>query len=191
MNDIVFNFLHSLGGYSPYMPLAIVFFASVWPYIVILVALLLMIHSFHVKKKGISPELYFKKGMLELFLLGFTTTFAWILAVGLKFLFASPRPFLNGITPLFYHGGFNSFPSGHATIFAAIAFFAFLMHRKQGYFFLWSAVLIGAARIAAGVHYPIDIVAGYCLGILAAWMVSKFLRPVCLKMVTYFENENI
>jgi undecaprenyl-diphosphatase len=63
---------------------------------------------------------------------------------------------------------YQSFPSGHALIFFAIAFTAYLHDKKWGLFFLVSAILMGIARVAVGVHYPSDIVAGAIIGILSA-----------------------
>jgi membrane-associated phospholipid phosphatase len=35
-------------------------------------------------------------------------------------------------------------------------------------------LLIGVARIIAGVHFPIDILGGFCLGFLVAYLFNKF-----------------
>jgi undecaprenyl-diphosphatase len=34
------------------------------------------------------------------------------------------------------------------------------------------AFLIGLARIAAGIHFPIDVLAGFIIGILTAYLVD-------------------
>jgi undecaprenyl-diphosphatase len=81
------------------------------------------------------------------------------------------------VTPLFIHGGYNSFPSGHATFFASLALAMFFYHKKRGWYFLLSALIIGLARIISGVHYPIDIVAGYIIGVCSAYFVIKLFRP--------------
>jgi undecaprenyl-diphosphatase len=56
----------------------------------------------------------------------------------------------------------------------ALAFAIYLSHKKAGYIFMHIALLIGIARVAAGVHFPIDILGGFILGIFIAYIV-RFL----------------
>lgn len=76
-----------------------------------------------------------------------------------------------------------SFPSGHAT-YAAVAWLTFgaLLARTQRRRTLrlyvlgcavFIAVLVGFSRVYLGVHYPTDVLAGWCLG--AAWATACFL----------------
>ncbi|ABI75362.1 PAP2 domain protein [Hyphomonas neptunium ATCC 15444] len=92
----------------------------------------------------------------------------------LKLGFDRARPdFVEHLT----HAASSSFPSGHATQ-AAIAFLTLgaLMARTQenrrvkalilgGALFL--TILVGISRLYLGVHWPTDVLAGWCLG--AAW----------------------
>jgi undecaprenyl-diphosphatase len=66
-----------------------------------------------------------------------------------------------------------SFPSGHATFFMALAVSIFLSHKKAGYLFMFFALLIGIARIIAGVHFPVDILGGFVIGALVAFFVKS------------------
>lgn len=68
-----------------------------------------------------------------------------------------------------------AFPSGHSTAFMALATSIFLSHKRVGYLFIVFAVLIGLARIVAGVHFPLDILGGFILGAGVAYIV-KFLQ---------------
>jgi undecaprenyl-diphosphatase len=56
----------------------------------------------------------------------------------------------------------------------ALAFALFFSHKKIGYIFMFFAFLIGIARIIAGAHFPVDILGGFILGILTAYLV-RFL----------------
>jgi len=82
-----------------------------------------------------------------------------------------------------------SFPSGHAAISAAtyLTIAALLTSvSEQGAvrgYLLGSAIfltlMIGATRIYLGVHWPSDVLAGWCLGAawaLLCWLVARFLR---------------
>jgi undecaprenyl-diphosphatase len=95
----------------------------------------------------------------------------------LKLAFARPRPDLAlHATRVFT----TSFPSGHASL-SAIAYLTIgaLLARGQPSFKMglyvmslaaFLAVSIGISRIYLGVHYPTDVLAGWCVG--AAWAVA-------------------
>lgn len=68
-----------------------------------------------------------------------------------------------------YKGGPYGFPSSHAANSMALAMFvAFVLKHKQKWplilMFAW-VLLISYSRIYLGVHYPGDIVVGWCLGV--------------------------
>lgn len=97
-----------------------------------------------------------------------------LLSSVLKEAFARPRPDLVAHAAQVFT---PSFPSGHATLSAVtyLTLGALLasMHdsRRLKVFFLGLAIFItvavGLTRIYLGVHYPTDVLAGWCLG--AAW----------------------
>jgi undecaprenyl-diphosphatase len=70
----------------------------------------------------------------------------------------------------------RSFPSGHAqTAFAAAVYLALLFPRGAAAF-LALAALVGLSRIALGVHYPSDVIAGAVIGgafSIAAFQIAK------------------
>jgi len=51
-----------------------------------------------------------------------------------------------------------------------------LYHKKMGYLFIFFALLIGISRIIAGVHYPIDIMAGYGFGGFISYLLIKSFK---------------
>jgi len=103
----------------------------------------------------------------------------------LKAAFARPRPdFVFHAARVFT----ASFPSGHASL-SAITYLTMgvILARTQssvtiGLYFIAVAafltVLIGVSRIYLGVHYPTDVLAGWCIGIAWAtgcWAVAAWL----------------
>ena len=57
-----------------------------------------------------------------------------------------------------------SFPSDHAAVAFAIAFGVLAFSRRAGILFLAAATLISLSRIALGLHYPSDVLAGALVG---------------------------
>lgn len=81
------------------------------------------------------------------------------------------RPFVAdpGQVHLFIsHSADASFPSDHATASFAIAIAIFLRHRGWGVLALIAAAVLSVGRVAVGVHYPSDVLAGAVLGTMAA-----------------------
>ena len=104
----------------------------------------------------------------------------------LKFAFARPRPdFVSHAARVFT----TSFPSGHATL-SAITYLTIgaLLARTypsfiMGLYFMSLAafltVLIGVSRIYLGVHYPTDVLGGWCIGVawaMACWVLMSLLQ---------------
>ena len=104
----------------------------------------------------------------------------------LKFVFARPRPDVVSHAPRVFT---TSFPSGHATL-SAITYLtiAALLARAYPspildlYFILLAAlltVLIGLSRIYLGVHFPTDILGGWCIG--TAWAIGCWVLMAWLQ----------
>jgi membrane-associated phospholipid phosphatase len=70
-----------------------------------------------------------------------------------------------------------SFPSDHAAAAFAIAFAVLVFSRRAGPLFLVAATLIGLSRMALGMHYPSDVVAGMLVGLGSALLVTRAGRP--------------
>jgi len=94
-----------------------------------------------------------------------------------------PRPFVrDGVTPYFPHGNDNGFPSDHTTYSAIIAWVVFSQNRKLGVILLALALVIGSARVIAGVHHGIDIIAGFVIAAVGFWTSTYALRFVQAKL---------
>lgn len=66
-----------------------------------------------------------------------------------------------------------SFPSGHTAVLTALAFVAWSIRPAVGAALLLGAVVVGIARVYAGVHWPIDIFGGAVVGALSALIVTE------------------
>ena len=91
-----------------------------------------------------------------------------------------PRPFqIEGVKELLFHRPTYSFPSDHAAFLFAIAFSFYLSgYKRLSYFTLATAVLISLARLGVGFHFPLDLLGGIIIGLLVAWLVWLFDRPL-------------
>jgi undecaprenyl-diphosphatase len=115
------------------------------------------------------------------------------LSQGLKMLFDRPRPDLIPNAPIELTA---SFPSGHAMMSAVtyltlgVLLTRLEAPRRVHAFFLVVAVimtvLIGISRVYLGVHWPTDVLAGWCLG--AAWALLCWLVALWLQRRGGIEN---
>lgn len=65
-----------------------------------------------------------------------------------------------------------SFPSGHTAVLSALAFVAYGIRPAAGTALLAGAIIVGVARVLAGVHWPFDIIGGVFVGLTAALLVE-------------------
>ena len=82
--------------------------------------------------------------------------------------FADPRL----VTALVPHANDSSFPSDHAAIAFALAI-ALFYWGWTGWPFLAGAFLVALCRVAVGVHWPSDVLAGAAVGVLAALLILE------------------
>jgi membrane-associated phospholipid phosphatase len=78
------------------------------------------------------------------------------------------RPFQSDgdVEGLLEHGAGRSFPSRHVASGLAMAVIGAVDHPRIGQAMAGLAWLLGVSRVAAGLHYPSDVLAGAVLGML-------------------------
>lgn len=130
--------------------------------------------------------LLIRRAWLEMALVAGSTIGGVLFSSGLKYLFARPRP---DVVPHLVAVSDPSFPSGHAMVSAVIyitlgTLIAEFLPRKslKAYVMgvaLFTTFIIGLTRVFLGVHYPSDVVAGWCVGLgwaMLCWLVVRFVE---------------
>lgn len=180
MNNIIFFNLFSFAHQSVMLDWFIIFFANTFGNILIVASFLFLIFCTNgvFDKQNFSWKYNLETRLRNLAFVFSSAIFAWGITTILKSIVSSPRPFIvfESIKPLFLHGGMDSFPSGHATFFISLGVSLFMINKKVGYFYIMGAILIGLARIASGVHFPIDILFGYIIGIAVTLIFSLIFK---------------
>ncbi len=97
---------------------------------------------------------------------------AVILSKILSGLYFHPRPFADGhITPLIPHDpSDNGFPSDHTVLVMTITASLYFYHKRLAALALVLGLLVGAGRVWAHVHSPLDIAAGIIVGFAAGYL---------------------
>jgi undecaprenyl-diphosphatase len=108
------------------------------------------------------------------------------LSAALKGVFRRPRP---EVVPHLMPAHYSSFPSGHSMMSAVVyltlgALVARLVARRRLRFYVLAVAvmltgMVGVSRVYMGVHYPSDVLAGWCAGLVWAslcWLIERRLQ---------------
>ncbi|CAN5308757.1 hypothetical protein BH10PAT1_BH10PAT1_6170 [soil metagenome] len=121
-----------------------------------------------------------KKRFLISFLV--TSVVSFIFAKILSHFIYDPRPFVVGhFVPLISHANDNGFPSDHTLLAMVIAFSVYFYNKKWGIILFVVGLLIGLARVFAGVHHVEDILGSIFIAGFSAFSVNYIYEK-------YFKN---
>jgi len=161
MNITIFNFFFSLSsnnfiaGSSMFLSYSLIYFLIIF---------------------AIFMPIFIRRDFIYGALTFFTVCSTWVSVYVIKHIFMVERPFLTlKLTPLFLETGF-SFPSSHTAIMAALTVVMWKLNRKLGIVFAIFTLLVGVSRMVIGVHYPFDVLAGACFGVLLGLGILWFFK---------------
>lgn len=170
----IFAHIAQIGGKTPW---ADHFFLalSYWLFYFVLAAIFVrMFYKISMARSLIEKKKFFIEGIVIIF----SVLLTWIIVTLIKALVGFPRPFevVEGIRVLRIHGLGESFPSGHTAIAAALAGAIKPYHHRAGLLLILFALLVGLSRVYLGVHFPVDVIAGFLIGLVISDLVQKMLR---------------
>ncbi|MBP6912803.1 MAG: phosphatase PAP2 family protein [Candidatus Pacebacteria bacterium] len=189
MNEKIFYYLNSLLGKSIIFDKVVLFLSNNFGYFLIAISFLFLLLHHDTTKYYPDNKKRLRQKTKEIIILLGSTFFAWALVLIVKKMFNNPRPFIlyPDIQTLFIYGGEDSFPSGHAAFYGALAVSIFAYHKRVGTVFAMGAVLIGLARVVSGVHFPLDILMGFIFGASVSVLVYYTIRTLAKKYKKYID----
>ena len=108
---------------------------------------------------------------------------AALVSRGLSSAWPAPRPFVLGLGHQWLaHKSTPSFPSSHASVAFAFGFalWHLVPHRAGRWVPLGLALLVGWSRLALGLHFPLDVLAGAAVGALS-WALAHALLALAAR----------
>lgn len=162
----------TLNGYAsstPALSTATVFFASWLPFLIVGIFAVYLVSAKHLERhwKLVPFLLALAAGLIARVLI----------TSPIRYFIPRDRPFLAlEVNPLILIHA-PSFPSGHASFLFGFSTVVFAYNKKLGILSFILSTLTCIARVAAGIHYPSDIVVGMVIGVLVGFLSLRFLRP--------------
>ncbi|MBP2071301.1 undecaprenyl-diphosphatase [Thermoanaerobacterium butyriciformans] len=172
MNYAIFQFINGFAGHNNIIDKVMIFIALYSP---IIYGLLMVIQWFVGGDDG-------KKVSMDEF-------FAAVIALSANFIISrfyfEPRPFVSHkVNLLIKHPSDASFPSDHLSGGSAITFTQIRGNKFIGVIMMLLTVLLLIARVYVGVHYPMDVIAGFIIGFLSSKLV-KYLKGILIPFENY------
>ncbi len=176
----LFDLINSLASRNELVDFLFIFFAKYLGYLLIICLFIFLATNFQ-RNKNI-----FVASLVSAFFARFA------LVELIRFFYQKPRPFVvQEVTQLISHEATASLPSGHTAFFFALSIILFLHNKKLGSIFLAASLLIGLSRVAAGVHWPLDIITGILIGLLSGLIIWSLYKKPCLSKVSLCRGRDL
>ncbi len=182
MDTTLFEFINGLAGHSTVVDNLFIYLTNYGPMLFVLILLAIW---FSRKNKLVRREAV---------LFALTITFVALFFNQLiELIYFRSRPFVTGTVSLLIEKSAEStsFPSNHAAGAFAIAFALYWRKWKYGALMIILAILLAFSRVFVGVHYPLDVLSGALVALLAFLLVSwqqKPLERVFQSVLTRFQK---
>jgi undecaprenyl-diphosphatase len=137
-----------------------------------IVFLALLIAAFVLVRGDVAARLATRRAVAAA---GLSAALGLAVAAVLSRLVDRARPFVahpHAVHVFSVHAADPGFPSDHATAAFAIATAILLRSRRWGAIALIAALVLAVTRVAMGIHYPTDVLAGAALGALSAMTLN-------------------
>ena len=179
-NFTLFHIINSIAGRNYILDTTIIFAAQYLIYVI----------------GGYLVYLWFARSNYrqEILFAGYAALLGLLINFIITLFYFHPRPFMIPTgTVLIAHPLETSFPSGHTTLTSAISLMllTFRELRSTGAILFVLSLIVGLARIYAGLHFPMDIVGSlfvalFSIGLLLTF--KQYLIPVNRILILFFEN---
>jgi len=174
----LFSYINNFAGHSKALDFIGIFFAQYLAYgLIALIVILLFYPNNHRSSNRIMVIVSVFAGLVARF----------IIKELIILFYHRPRPYMllssvYKLIPTTLTDNYQSFPSGHAIFYFALAMGLIHFNKKLGIYYFLAAVLMGIARVFVGVHWPTDIVGGAILGMLTAVLINYIYKKYRLNI---------
>lgn len=170
------NWFYTLNGVLGQSTLGDILIIFVAKYVIFIVCILILISL--VREYGAHS---WRRVQADIVRLLATVALTFVITKVIRMVYMHERPLFALSAPHILFEDSYSFPSMHTIFIFGLATATFFYNRPLAYTLYAVGVLVGMARVMAGVHYPFDILGGMILGIGAGLLIEygtrKFLLP--------------
>ncbi|MDP2668821.1 MAG: phosphatase PAP2 family protein [bacterium] len=172
----IFRWFNSWAGINNFYDWGIIFKADYLLYVMILGVFAFFVFFFFAKASKDEDKKRAKWVIIHAFFAGILARFVFKPIIVLFWDRARPFSILADVHRLVSESPAGAMPSGHAVFSFAVAMAVYFYYPKTSILFFLAAISMGLARVAAGVHWPSDILAGALVGIFSAWLINFMLK---------------
>ena len=178
MNEVIFLFLNQFQDGGTFTTVLIFILADI---LILSFAIGLFVYFY--------TSLNHRKAIKDITVIILAGFVAWAMADVIKYIFPSDRPFmvLESANALFERGGNNSFPSGHTAFISSIAMMFYFYNKKISIWMFIAVFFVGIGRVMSGMHWPVDILGGFVLGVIVA-CAARYVYVLYQKYYSWSER---